>query len=374
MERPASGLRARKRQLAAQFTAFKNFIFNRRLHREGREDFRPLYFIWTTLRDCNFRCSYCDDHRGRRYPDLPKEGTLDTEQGLKLLRIMRTRTPSLYYAGGEPTLREDLPELTRAAWNMDYFPITINTNGSLLHRQLAKPAWRRWLADMDIIVVSLDRLDTEALKNLWNYGNPDNVVRNLLMLQELREEMQFKLMVNTVIQPGLVQHARAVLDLVNDLGITFCAVPINIGPRIHPELKDDQDYRALTGTILDRKRGGYPIVGSLRLNERLLTSAPLDCRNTLKPHVDYDGRVYWPCKSTVNVPPEKINVLDFDHLDQLYSHGSKLIEPTRFHGPARNQCGGDCNWAQNYTTDAYVHGLENPLSLVAEILKFSSRR
>lgn len=105
-------------------------------------------------------------------------------------------------------------------------------------------------------------------------------------------------------------------------------------------------------------------------DRRLLGSAKLQCRNTLKPHVDYDGRLYWPCKSCQNVSPARINVLDFEEVDALYAHACAQIEPTRFHGPAANQCGADCNWAQNYTTDAYVHGLHHPETLIKDAVSF----
>ncbi len=183
-------------------TAGANYLHNRRLSRAGREDLRPLYFIWTLLRECNFCCTYCDDHRGQRYPELPGEGALDTKDALALLRIMRTGTPSLYFAGGEPTMRKDLPQLTRAARDLDYHPIIINTNGSTVDRLLRRERWRTWLADTDIIVVSLDGLDLEMLGRTWVYRRPLDVLRNLLVLRNLSGPMGFKLMINTVIQPG----------------------------------------------------------------------------------------------------------------------------------------------------------------------------
>ncbi len=117
----------------------------------------------------------------------------------------------------------------------------------------------------------------------------------------------------------------------------------------------------------------YPvqkIIGSLRMNERLLGGTPLSCRNTLKPHIDHDGSLVWPCKACVNVPPEYVPVLDFENVDALYEHASSRVDPTRFHGPAHNQCGAECNWAQNYTTDEYVHGLKHPASLAGELVDF----
>jgi MoaA/NifB/PqqE/SkfB family radical SAM enzyme len=280
---------------------------------------------------------------------------------------MRTRTPSVYFAGGEPTLRKDLPQLTRAAFELDYYPIFVNTNGSAVDRLLRKPSWSTWLADTDVVVVSLDGLDEAAMSAMWGYRKPRDVMRNLLLLRELAGSMRIKLMVNTVIQPGKVGLARDVLDLACDLGIWFAPVPMNTGPSIAGRLLDDPEYQALTEEILGRKRAGHRITGSLRMNQRLLGAHPLHCRNTLKPHVDHDGTLAWPCKASVNVMPAAIDLLAYDHLDQVWAEATERIDPTGFHGPAPEQCGGDCNWAQNYSTDAYVHGLEHPWSLLRDV-------
>jgi len=370
LEQPRGGWPELRRRLHSYGTAARNYLTNRRLVRGGREDLRPLYFIWTLVRACNFRCEYCDDHRGCKYPELSKEGTLSPEAGLKLLRIMRSRTPSVYFSGGEPTLRRDLPELTRAARDLGYYPIIINTNGSIVDALLERSRFRTWLADTDIVIVSLDSLDLARLKRLWVYRHPGRVLRNLLLLRELARPMRFKLMVNTVIQPGHAEEARDVLDLANDLGIWFCPVPCNIGPAIAREVREDPGYFELAGLILERKRAGYRISGSARMLQRLLWSEPVNCRNTLKPHIDHDGRLFWPCKSAVNVVPERVDVLDFDDVDALYDHATRRIDPAGFHGPGKNQCGGNCNWAQNYSTDAYAHGVEHPASLVADIAEF----
>ena len=371
---PATTMRALKRRLSGMRTAIGNYRLNRRLQKAGREDFRPLYFIWTTLRTCNFLCTYCDDHQGRRYPELPNDGVLDTEQGLDLLRIMRTATPSVYFAGGEPTLRKDLAALTRAAVDLNYYPVIINTNGSAVDRLLRLPQYHDWLANTDIVIVSLDALDPDVLATMWAYKKPQEVIRNLLLLAHLAKELRVKLMVNTVIQPGMIGHAHAVLDFAREHGIWFCPVPVNTGPTIAGGLLDDAEYLAFVDLILARKQAGQRISGSPRMLKRLLRGEPLQCRNTLKPHIDFDGHLIWPCKSCVNVKPERVNVLDFDSIDALFEHCRTLIEPTRFHGPALNQCGANCNWAQNYTTDAYAHGLAHPWSLMGEVTEFLRAR
>jgi hypothetical protein len=145
---------------------------------------------------------------------------------------------------------------------------------------------------------------------------------------------------------------------------------MNVGPRVHGGLLQDPAYRALCATILDRKRRGFAISGSLRMNERLLRGEALDCRNTVKPHVDHDGALFWPCKASVNVPPARLAVLDHPHVDALWEAGRRMVDPTGFCGSRADQCGAACNWAQNYSTDAYLHGLRHPTSLVRDVLGF----
>jgi MoaA/NifB/PqqE/SkfB family radical SAM enzyme len=370
LEPPRRGVPELRRRCHSYADTGRSFLRNRRLLRSGREDLRPLYFIWTLLRTCNFRCEYCDDHRGQRYPELPNVGTLSTEEGLQLLRIMRTGTPSVYFSGGEPTLRKDLPTLARAARDLDYFPIIINTNGSVIDSLLERDGWRTWLADTDIVIVSLDALDLPTLERMWVHPHPERVLRNLLLLRELSGPLRFKLMVNAVIQPDRAGHASDVLDFANDLGIWFCPVPMNTGPTVDRTLRDDPGYVALVQRILRRKDEGYPISGSARMLRRLLWSQALTCRNTLKPHIDHDGSLFWPCKASVNVEPRRVRVLDFADVESLYDHAAGQFDPAGFHGPGARQCGANCNWAQNYTTDTYAYGLQHPLSLVHDIAEF----
>lgn len=131
LERPQSSVTTLKRRLRSVRSAAENWVINRKLSKQGREDLLPFVLLWT-------------------------------------------------------------PALARAARDMNHYPIIVNTNGSILHKLLEKPNWRTWLADMDQIIVSLDSLDLAALKTMWVCKKPQDVIRNLLILRELSEEMNFR--------------------------------------------------------------------------------------------------------------------------------------------------------------------------------------
>lgn len=341
-------------------TFARNVTENRRRLRRGDEAIRPLFYIWTMLNACNFVCSYCDDHRGHKYPEMPNRGSLNTEQGHELLRIMRTGTSAIYFCGGEPTLRPDLPELTAEAERLGYWPVMINTNGSRFHHLLTQPRWAEWLSRMDVVIISLDSLDLDRLAEMYRYPRPHEVIVNILALSELAPRAGFKLYVNTVIQPDRVSDARDVLAFCKEIGAWFTCAPLNSGARLHADLNDNAEYVDLARHIIERARAGARIVGGPRLLERLLFGGQTHCLPTAFAHVLPDGTLSWPCKPAINVEPVHVRVLGREHLDAAWAMGRSLIDPNNFHGSGPAQCGGECNWMQHYVSDSFVRLLTDP--------------
>lgn len=359
----------------ALVTTSRTTIKNRARVKKNDYTLIPPFFIWTMHNTCNFRCSYCDNHSGEKYFDLSNKGALDTEQGKKLLKIIRKDATGVYFCGGEPTLRKDLPELTDYAHSIDCFPLMINTNGSRIHKMLPDPRYSKWLKQMDVVIVSLDALNIDKLSTVWGMKREEceQVMVNILALRRLQSSVRFKLMVNTVITPETIGEADAILDWANDLGIWFSPVPMNSGANVSGGLTSMPEYQALCAKILRRKKEGEKILGSTRLLENLLMSKPIKCQPSLKPHVDIDGSLIWPCKTKSALQPVKLNMLEYGSLDEAYKQAAKMINPTNIHGHGSGQCGADCSWMQNYVTDAYTRGIEKPLTsgLIKELFEFA---
>ncbi len=113
------------------------------------EDKKPVV-VWNITSRCNLKCVHC-------YASVTGEKReLSTAQGLKLISELKDYgVPVVLFSGGEPLIREDLPELISAATSAGMRAV-ISTNGTLITREKAEI-----LGDMGLsyVGVSLDGLE-----------------------------------------------------------------------------------------------------------------------------------------------------------------------------------------------------------------------
>lgn len=351
---PLDSTLLQKRKLLAILKTVKNLLINKRRMAKGNHNFVPVFYIWTMTNNCNFRCTYCSNHRGGIYPDLFNQGLnkdLTTEQGRQLIRTMKESTV-IYFCGGEPTIRKDLPELLHYSTKMNMFNM-INTNGSLIGDQLLKPRYRNFLLEMDVIIISLDSLTIPQLSDMYKVGDTVSrkVLRNILTLKILQNYVPFKLTANMVITKDTIEECFDILDWCNDLLITLAPVSANIDENSDPELINDPRYQELVEKILERADQGYPMIASSKMLKKVLKAQDLKCYPIVFDHIDYTGEVFWPCKAYKK--GAMVNVLRYKSLKEAHKAAEKLIDPTNF----RNSCGGECCWMQNCVTDAYSRAL-----------------
>ena len=103
------------------------------LQGEGRNTGRPCVFV--RFAGCNLACPWCDTDVARRF---------SLSLGDLLSEIEQFKAKSVILTGGEPTIREGMPELVAALKAAGYW-IAVETNGT------AAPDW---LADVDYVACS----------------------------------------------------------------------------------------------------------------------------------------------------------------------------------------------------------------------------
>lgn len=101
--------------------------------RYGSEKHRRPVVVWNTTRSCNLKCIHCySSSRNIRYSN-----ELTTDEGKILISDLASfGSPVLLFSGGEPIVREDLPELAEFAVDKG-MRVVISTNGTLLTRKVA---------------------------------------------------------------------------------------------------------------------------------------------------------------------------------------------------------------------------------------------
>jgi radical SAM protein with 4Fe4S-binding SPASM domain len=113
------------------------------------QEYRPVVF-WNLTDRCNLACAHC---YGRSGPDAGTEDELSTAEALALIDDFAAMgVPLILLSGGEPLLREDLPELARAAGERG-IRTALSTNGTLI-----TPGAARMIRDAGIgyVGISLD--------------------------------------------------------------------------------------------------------------------------------------------------------------------------------------------------------------------------
>ena len=98
------------------------------------KDKKPVV-VWNMTKRCNLRCVHC---YARAEGETYAGDELSTSEGKKLIDdLARFGAPVMLFSGGEPLLREDLPELIEYATQKGMRAV-ISTNGTLITEEKAK--------------------------------------------------------------------------------------------------------------------------------------------------------------------------------------------------------------------------------------------
>lgn len=123
---------------------------------------RPCSVLLEVTQRCNLRCAICFADSGG-----PGETDLSLEAAAGLLeRAMAAAGPTnLQLSGGEPTLRDDLPEIVALARRIGYSFIQVNTNGIRLGKDKNYAA-RLAAAGLSSVFLQFDATDDTIYRRL----------------------------------------------------------------------------------------------------------------------------------------------------------------------------------------------------------------
>jgi len=250
----------------------------------------PQIAVYYVTMQCNLNCAYCEDFGSRRNHLVTPAAPL--EDAKRILKVIRTGVDRLWLTGGEPLMHPQLLDLlTYARDELDFHEISLITNGTLLSQN------RQLLPFLNYLIISLDSVDPQAL-NMVSVPDAyaETVITNAREAASLQREHNFKLILNAVITPETLPGMDKLLAFCteNHVQISFSPQSVNNLPRY--ELVTSSAYRTFIEKVIELKKHGAPILGSLSYLKTLIDQTPYECYPTLVPRIMPDGWLTYPCR------------------------------------------------------------------------------
>jgi MoaA/NifB/PqqE/SkfB family radical SAM enzyme len=253
---------------------------------------------------------------------------------------MRRETDSVVLTGGEPLVRNDIEELTRAARRAIKFrSVLLITNGTMLHRR------PEVLDHVTSLVVSLDALTVDIKMPMSKPAVLPKVLENL-QLAKARLPRPTDITMSTVIEEWNVAEIERILDYCAEQGFVFATQTALKEKMPNLRLPPSPRYQALVAKIIERRRqGAQPINGTPKVLRTMLEFGDFNCFPTMFPRVYPNGDVFYPCE-----PLKKIggNLLREGSFGKVFARGKNLYGEI----PA---CQGICHLFGNVLSHYYVN-------------------
>ena len=210
------------------------------------KDKRPVV-VWNITRRCNLKCVHCYAHA----KNIPFENELTTAEGKALLDDLADfGVPVILFSGGEPLMREDLPELAAYAVEKKMRAV-ISTNGTLIPPNTAKTLKSIGLS---YVGISLDGLEAVNDRFRAVKGAFQMAMEGIENCQAAGIKVGLRFTINRFNRDEIPK----IFDLIEELDIPrACFYHLVYSGRGSNLIKDDlslEESRRVVDLIMDRTR------------------------------------------------------------------------------------------------------------------------
>ncbi len=340
-----------------------NYLTNLLRLLRGDRMLAPLVVSYCVTTACNLNCRYCEDFGARR--NAATIEPLSLAEARRLLGIIHQATDSLIFTGGEPLLYPDLESLAAYARNeLRFRSLTLLTNGTLLPERLSI------LKSVHRLVISLDAVDPQVWDQTLRAapGTAQAILDTLVSVAQSRRAGDARLIVHCVVSPETLAHAQTVLDFCRAHRILFSCSPQSANNWPSYGLLVSDEYRAFMARLIELKKSGAPILGSLPYLRLMTGFEPYPCYPLLAPRVMPDGALAFPCRPIERSGNahggREVNLLDAGNWSEALRRSVDL------YGAPPLTC-GSC-YQQCYVEPSLMQA--RPLDFLREVIAFPASR
>jgi Fe-coproporphyrin III synthase len=210
------------------------------------KDKKPVV-VWNITRRCNLKCVHCYAHA----QETPSAEELSTQEGKALIDDLADfGVPVILFSGGEPLVRQDLPELADYAVKKGMRAV-ISTNGTLITPEMARTLKKIGLS---YVGISLDGLESINDRFRGVKGSFSKAMAGIKNCQEAGIKVGLRFTINKF----NVDEIPRVFDLLETMGLPrVCFYHLVYAGRGSEMVKEDLTHeasRAAVDLIMDRTR------------------------------------------------------------------------------------------------------------------------
>lgn len=183
---------------------------------------KPIFAAWHVTYRCNLRCKFCNFWK--QPIDTSKELTVEQYKN-SIPKLLEMGVRVVNFAGGEPCIRKDLPDI--ASQFAKDFIVVINSNGLLITDEYAEALWR---SGVDIINISLDFFDSS--KHNYFRGSEQaysGAINAMKILNRHKIKKGQKVAMQAILSPQNLNEFENMVDLAQKLDVDFAFNPYRFG-------------------------------------------------------------------------------------------------------------------------------------------------
>ena len=335
------------------FTKLAVYLFDYRMNRWfNRQKFNPMTLTYSVTAACQSRCKTCQI--GAMFCQNPSRAQKDLKLD-EIEKIFRTMKPVYFFniSGGEPFLRDDLPEIVALACKYLKPRIIHTPTNAILSDKIVSNTEkiiqivRAYDRKVPVTVKpSIDGIGDKHDEIRGVKGNFKCLLKTIEGLKKLEEKYDnFHLELGTVISNYNINELDEIEDYVHSLGVESyrnevaeCRAEFfNIGDEITPSAEVYQrlikDFAKKVEDNIGKKKKLARTTEAMRVVYYELAGKIMEEKKQIIPcyegvsnvHINYDGGV-WPC-TVLGYEKEFGNLRDYDYDFQKlwYSDSAKEI-------------------------------------------------
>jgi MoaA/NifB/PqqE/SkfB family radical SAM enzyme len=295
----------------------------------------PFISFYYLTYSCEFRCVYCSDGKGIPYYKLP-DYKVELDEAIEIITQIRKYTDYFVLTGGEPLQYPEISKLLIKIKELKFKNFILTTNGFYFDK-----CQDEILNSIHSLVFSLDSMDKDKSEKLWRMpeGTFDKVIDNINKAHELISQKKSGkpvITISSVVTPKNIEDQYDVYEFAKQKGFEFSASLQLMGVKANPELWGNIEYIRFYNYMIQEKKKGGKIYGSVKYLEYMRDLKSFNCKPFTMLVISPNGTIFYPC---LEIGHSAGNIKDISSLSEAKSIGEDTFGPQP---KCSNQCQSCC--------------------------------